>query len=1034
MKLLENNLQAIQSKEVDDHAVEEERRIENEILEILRRRESIWKQRSRELWLAKGDRNTSFFHAATVVRKRRNQILVLMDDNGRPQENEAAKRDILNGFFKKLYTAGGVNVPCDLEGLITPSISVQENEMLLEIPSEEEIKLQVFQMHPLKAPGPDGFSGCFFRRCWEIVKSDVITFVQEFFRTGELSGNVNHTFLCLIPKGENPKTVDRFRPIALCNFVYKIISRIISQRLKMEIVHTIKKKKGRGGLMAIKIDMHKAYDRIEWPFLQRVLENHGFNDVVVKLIMKCVSSVSYSVLLNGKPQKKIHPGRGLRQGDPISPYLFVLCNDVLSRMLDRSQDKGDIHGIKISREAPAVTHLMFADDTLLFSRANTMEASIIGDCIKKFEGWSGQVCSKQKSGILFSSNCVKSMKENIEAQLGISTINDEEKYLGNPFVFSRRRKKDFDFIRSKLKQRLEGWKMRTLSYAGRMVAVSSIASAIPSYSMSTFQLPLSSCRELDALIRKFWWNGSLEKQRFLATISWDSLCRPKWSGGLGFRRMEDVNNALLSKLAWLLASGDKRPWAVALQARYFPRESFWSVQKKSGDSFIWRGILDARQVILQGSCMVIATGESINLWCQPWIPWLSYEDFRELMESIRCKAPSLLSVADLMYRREKKWNSNYLCFLFGEDLGMRISQIQIAQELGNDLLIWKEANRGVFSVKEAYLMGQKSRFGSIEPLWKWIWKENLHPRMRMILWRAIAGALPTGDKFGAMQLCCFCSKEMESPLHIFVQCPSAVAIWFGSPVPIRSSMVSTDSLKSFVIELCSGLEPEPRYRFLLCLAVIIDTLWFFRNECRHGKDPNPNIHDLLRIVWKKYGEFSQYEDNGEVVLQKERICSEVDYIGSQKRKLIMVDGSFSKGKIGAGFLAWNRDTNDWFYEAKSAVGENAVVAEVFAWFIALQWATNNNWDDLVIIPDSSVVVDAFMKEKHPNWHCISWFSSALKMKRSLSDVTMQHTNRTYLAFVDNLAKSARLSESDFPCCKGEGFPPVDPVFSVFNEV
>ncbi|KAF4371843.1 hypothetical protein F8388_009238 [Cannabis sativa] len=224
-------------------------------------------------------------------------------------------------------------------------------------------------------------------------------------------------------------------------------------------------------------------------------------------------------------------------------------------------------------------------------------------------------------------------------------------------------------------------------------------------------------------------------------------------------------------------------------------------------------------------------------------------------------------------------------------------------------------------------MGQKSRFGSIEPLWKWIWKENLHPWMRMILWRAIAGALPTGDKVGAMQLCCFCSKEMESPLHIFVQCPFAVALWFGSPVPIRSSMVSTNSLKSFVIELCSGLEPEPRYRFLLCLAVIIDTLWFFRNECRHGKDPNLNVNDSLSIVWKKYGEFSQYEENGEVVLQKERICTEVDYTGSQKRKLIMVDGSFSKGKISAGFLAWNRDTNDWFYEAKSAVGENAVAAE-----------------------------------------------------------------------------------------------------------
>ncbi|KAF4351671.1 hypothetical protein F8388_024504 [Cannabis sativa] len=115
---------------------------------------------------------------------------------------------------------------------------------------------------------------------------------------------------------------------------------------------------------------------------------------------------------------------------------------------------------------------------------------------------------------------------------------------------------------------------------------------------------------------------------------------------------------------------------------------------------------------------------------------------------------------------------------------VRISTIQIAQDLGNDLLIWKEANRGVFTVKEAYLFDQKSRFGSIEPLWKWIWKDKLHPRMRMILWRAIAGALPTGDKFGAMQLCCFCSNAMESPLHLFVQCPFVVALWFGSPVPI----------------------------------------------------------------------------------------------------------------------------------------------------------------------------------------------------------------------------------------------------------
>uniref|UniRef100_A0A803QEP6 Reverse transcriptase n=1 Tax=Cannabis sativa TaxID=3483 RepID=A0A803QEP6_CANSA len=926
LKLLETQLQAIQSREVESIIPGEEKKLEMEIFELWKRKESMLKQRSRELWLSKGDRNSSFFHAALVVRRRRNYIHALLDENNSLRYSEKEKGLVLNKFFSKLFTAGNVSVPDDLEGLISHFVSAQENSMLMAVPLMEEIRKQVFLMHPLKAPGPDGFSGCFYRHCWDTVGEEVTKYVQEVFQNGVLNGDINHTFLCLIPKGENPKIVDRFRPIALCNFVYKIISRIISQRLKI------------------------VMDRLVSP-----------------------------------NQSAFIPGR----------------------ILDRAQDNGEIHGIKISRNAHAVSHLMFADDTLLFTRANTVEAGNIGVCLKKFEDWSGQLCSKQKSGILFSRNCVKSLRENIEKKMGISTINEAEKYLGNPFIFSRKKKKDFEFLRTKLMQRLEGSKMRSLSFAGRMVAVKAIASAIPSYSMSTYQLPITSCRELDVIIRKFWWSGRLDKQRFLATVSWDSLCRPKVSGGLGFRRMEDTNQAFLAKFAWCIASGISRPWTDAFKAKYFPRDSFWSVKRKNSDSFVWKGILNARQVIMKGSCTVIASGASIDIWHQPWIPWLNYEEFRDLMESIRDKALGLRTVADLLINRTGQWNSNYLCFLFGAEVGKKISTIQLATEISDDLLIWKEANNGMFSVKQAYMVQQGDRFGSTDLLWKWIWNNDLHPRMKMVLWRALAGALPIGDRMGrSPPTCCFCSQSEESLMHMFVQCPLASALWLGSPVSIRTHVITAVSLKSFVLEMGSSLNRDQRSKFLLCLAIIIDSLWFW--------------------------EFSQAKEEADTA---EAVMTELSPLPKpipMENCVIFVDGSFKDNRIGAGFLAWNRETSDWFYGAKASDGTNEVVAEVYAWFCALQWAKQNGWDNFALVSDSTVVIKAFSSGISPNWKCVSWFAAALKLLNCFSNVSTFHFDRTYLAFVDSLAKSARCSECDTPCYKGEGFPPVDPIFSVSN--
>uniref|UniRef100_A0A803PV24 Reverse transcriptase zinc-binding domain-containing protein n=1 Tax=Cannabis sativa TaxID=3483 RepID=A0A803PV24_CANSA len=256
----------------------------------------------------------------------------------------------------------------------------------------------------------------------------------------------------------------------------------------------------------------------------------------------------------------------------------------------------------------------------------------------------------------------------------------------------------------------------------------------------------------------------------------------------------------------------------------------------------------------------------IDIWFQPWIPWLTYFEFRDLMESIREKAPGLRSVADLLFRRTRHWNSEHLCFLFGDELGIKISTIQIATDLNEDLLIWKQANNGNFSVKEAYLLHQGGRFGSIDPLWKWIWHGELHPRMRMTLWRALSGALPLGGKAGLpFNNCCFCSHYDENTLHLFVKCTLASGLWFGSPVPLCTNVVHTESLKTFVLEMGLNLECAQRTRFLLCMAVIIDTIWSKRNALWPNSDEkDTNVKELLDSVRRRFWEFSQNSDRGDL--------------------------------------------------------------------------------------------------------------------------------------------------------------------------
>lgn len=341
------------------------------------------------------------------------------------------------------------------------------NTALNSIPSAAEIKMACFSIHADKAPGPDGFSASFFQTNWDTINDQIIREVQSFFSSGILPCNINNTHIRLIPKIRSPQKMQDYRPITLCSVYYKIIAKLLTKRLQpilssiisenqsafvpqraisdnvlithevLHYLHTSGAKKR--CYMAVKTDMSKAYDRIEWYFVRLVLEKLGFHHVWVNWIMECVTSVSYTYLLNGSAQGLVRRQRGLRQGDPLSPYIFIMCSEVLSRLCKKAQSEEKLTGIKVGKESPRINHLLFADDTMFFCKSDSQECNTLLNIIHRYEMASGQKINPQKSAVTFSSKTTREVKDRVKLELGIEKEGGLGKYMGLPEMFGRKK-------------------------------------------------------------------------------------------------------------------------------------------------------------------------------------------------------------------------------------------------------------------------------------------------------------------------------------------------------------------------------------------------------------------------------------------------------------------------------------------------------------------------------------------------------------------------------------------------------------------
>ena len=204
-----------------------------------------------------------------------------------------------------------------------------------------------------------------------------------------------------------------------------------------------KKRWGKIGQVAIKLDMSKAYNRVEWDYLKRVMEKMGFHAKWVQLIMACITTAHFSVIVNGNPTGYILPSRGLRQGDPLSPYLFLFCVEGLTALLRKAETEGIIRGVVARRGGPCISHLLFANESLLFCRALVKECQQVNSLLNLYEATSGQKVNTNKTSIFFSSNTSFETQESIKQLLGAETVLEYEKYLGLPCIVGRNKKVAF---------------------------------------------------------------------------------------------------------------------------------------------------------------------------------------------------------------------------------------------------------------------------------------------------------------------------------------------------------------------------------------------------------------------------------------------------------------------------------------------------------------------------------------------------------------------------------------------------------------
>eukprot|EP00253_Pinus_taeda_P028919 PITA_28919 len=492
-KILELN-QALIREGFDKNKNDQVEKYHQEWEKLCKQEEIFWKQKSRVQWLKEGECNTNFFHSSTIANRTRNRLSSIKDEDGQIHQSHENIEVVLVRHFRAQENIL-VREPFikDFTKHIPKLVSREDNCNLNRPVSEKEVSEVLKEMQNGKAPGPNGFNVDFFKVCWNIIKKDIVRVVEDSRLNRTILKALNTSFIALIPKQNNAQTPERYRPIALCNVVYKIISKVAANRLKPllptlvlgeqsgymegrkildniiqahEVVHSLTSKRKVG--MIMQLDIAKAYDEVNWTYIRKVLSVFGFDHNWIRWVMALVTSSSFSILVNGSPSEIFLPSRGLRQGDPLSLFLFILMMEGLGRSIKHAKVTGKIQGLQLSENGQVLTHQLFVDDTMLEGIPIVKEALAYKQILNDFSMAAGMEVNISKSKLFFFNTHI-AIQRNVSRILGFQRESLPSKYLGVPLTTKPLHKSIWESLIIKMQDKVRKWTIRSLNLASRLV-------------------------------------------------------------------------------------------------------------------------------------------------------------------------------------------------------------------------------------------------------------------------------------------------------------------------------------------------------------------------------------------------------------------------------------------------------------------------------------------------------------------------------------------------------------------------------------
>ncbi|XP_071939796.1 uncharacterized protein [Coffea arabica] len=808
-----------------------------------------WRQKAGIRWLQVGDANSAFFHSRCRQRRNFNFVARIKDQSGTWLENIQDIRRSAVDFFASLFASEQHGWQAPGLPFTLPHLSAADNAMLSVPPDMDELKGVIFALQPDSAPGPDGFGAGFYQACWDIIKSDLLEAVQAFFQGMRLPRSFTSTSILLLPKVAGATQWKDFRPISLCNVCSKIISKIVSDRLgrvlpalvapwqtgfvpgrgitdnillTQELVADFDRRLRHPNLM-LKLDMEKAYDRVEWPFLLFMLRNFGFEEQVVDIIFRLVSNNWFSVLVNGEAAGFFKSSRGLRQGDPVSPALFVLIADFLGRGL---------HHLLVSQpgrcfvsSGTPVPYLAFADDMLIFTRCSEECLTAIKGFLTEYQEASGQRVNSIKSSFFLPSGATSRQEELVHRILGFHRQSFPFTYLGAPIYKGRQRGVLFDDIVSKMRARLGHWSTKLLSFGGKLVLARHVLASLPMYLLQVLDPPKAVLTRLGRICNSFLWDHQGERR--IHWSSWDKLCFPFDEGGLGFRSFKDMARAFAAKLWWRFRLGDSI-WAAFMQAKYIKGIHPLEVSAMRATA-TWRRLEVIGPVVEPNIRWSLGEG-LVDFWKDRWV---FHEPLQHVVVS--SERPHFLVSEFITLER---WDERRLARWVPEFVVRAI--IDIPFDLSQkDRMVWLPSPSGCFSVKSAWeVLRQRRHHSLVDSL---LWPSVLPAKMSFLAWRLVRNVLPLDVALRSRGLalpsrCGCCYLEEEALLYVFLTGPVASEVWrrvsarFGFQLQNCLSMASV-----FVAWYFTSPSSSKNHIRAFMPVVVCWFLWLARNQERyHG--------------------------------------------------------------------------------------------------------------------------------------------------------------------------------------------------------